>query len=684
MNRKNGWTLIASLTFVASPFNAHAQVTVDQLAKPPKDARQFSIVSASAKHGSDSIWTTPDGTTMIRESIVLRGQIFELDEAIKRGSDGMQVDDTVRGFTPNGDAAETFTRRGESAQWKSQVDAGSAPYKSPAYYITQSATFMDNGLLLEALLAAPDKSLALLPGGRAHAEKLTEATVTNGKTTQVVTAWAITGLFNSPLPVWATAQNKFFGLSIGLAILPAGYEGNLQSLNKAQDEALAARSPILLKQLLNTPAGPVAFTHVKAFLGGTTFADDQTIIVDKGLITAAGPAATTTVPAGAQIIDGTGKTLVPGLWDSHQHFGDDSTGPFLLSLGITSVRDPGNDNALTIARAKRRAKGDLLSPKVYPSVLIDGKGPYSAQLGTIVTSQAEAIAAVDKAKADGFTGIKFYGTYNPAWVAPATAEAHKLGLHVHGHLPAGMRPSQAIADGYDEITHIYFVSMEAMPDSVVNTSNGINRFEGTGRYLKDVDLNAPPMSTLIQTMAAKHIVSDPTLVVVEALFVPINGDLSPAYAPYIGTLPPAMERGFRQGGFTVPKDLTRDDFRKSFSKEVQLVGLMHKAGVPIVAGTDGSGMELVRELELYEQAGFTPEEALAAATIVPAKNVGADKTTGSIEVGKIADLDLVEGDPSKHIGDLRNTRTIMMGGKLMDADALRTASGFSGRPTTNQ
>jgi imidazolonepropionase-like amidohydrolase len=347
------------------------------------------------------------------------------------------------------------------------------------------------------------------------------------------------------------------------------------------------------------------------------------------------------------------------------------------------VRDPGNDNALTIARAKRRANGELLSPKVYPSVLIDGKGPNSAQLGTIVTSQAEAIAAVDKAKADGFTGIKFYGTYNPAWVAPAAAEAHKLGLHVHGHLPAGMRTSQAIAAGYDEITHIYFVSMEAMPDSVVNTSNGINRFEGTGRYLKDVDLNAPPMSTLIQTMAAGHIVSDPTLVVVEGLFVPENGDLSPSYSPYIGTLPPAMERGFRQGGFTVPKDLTRDDFRKSFAKEVQLVGLMHKAGVPIVAGTDGSGMELVRELELYEQAGFTPEEALAAATIVPAKNVGADKTTGSIEVGKVADLDLVEGDPSQHIGDLRHTRIIMMGGKLMDADALRAAGGFSGRPSAD-
>jgi imidazolonepropionase-like amidohydrolase len=102
----------------------------------------------------------------------------------------------------------------------------------------------------------------------------------------------------------------------------------------------------------------------------------------------------------------------------------------------------------------------------------------------------------------------------------------------------------------------------------------------------------------------------------------------------------------------------------------------------MVAGTDGSGMELVRELELYVQAGFTPEEALAAATIVPARLLQVDKTTGTIVAGKVADLVLVDGDPSHRIGDLRNTRLVMMDGKLMDADELRTASGFSGRPKT--
>jgi imidazolonepropionase-like amidohydrolase len=671
-----------AVTMVLGSMAIRAQVPADQLAKPPASAQNFTILSTAGTHGKASIWTASDGSQMSRESLLLRGQVWELDQSVKLGSDGMPSQLIVRGVTPQGDAAETFTVADGIATWKSPVDAGHERYHS-AFYVAEGGTSSGGTqLLIEELLKSPDKSMQLLPGGRAHAERLSDLPVGSGAMAKTVTLWAVTGLSPSPVTVWTTANGKFFGAVGGLSVLPAGYEADLQRLDKAQDEALAARSPALVKALLKTPTGPVAFTHVRAFVEGTHFADDQTIVVDKGLITLMGAAGSISVPKSAQVFDGNGKTLVPGLWDSHMHVGDDSSGPFLLALGITSARDPGNDNMLTIARAKRRAQGELLMPTVYPSSLIDGKGPNSAQVGTVVTSQEEAIAAVRKAKADGFTGIKFYGTYNPAWVGPAAAEAHKLGLHVHGHIPAGMRPSEAIAAGYDEITHIYFVMMEAMPDSVVATSNGISRFDGIGRYAKDVNLSVPPISTLIQTMSERKIASDPTLVVAEALFVPENGELSPAYAPYVGTLPPATERSFRQGGFAVPKDLTREDYRKSYAKLSALVTEMHKSGIAIVAGTDGSGLELVRELELYVAAGFTPEEALEAATIAPAHLVGVDKITGSIAVGKTADLVLVEGDPSKKIGDLRNTRTVMMGGRLMDADALRQASGFSGRPKT--
>ena len=331
-------------------------------------------------------------------------------------------------------------------------------------------------------------------------------------------------------------------------------------------------------------------------------------------------------------------------------------------------------------RLKRAAAGELLSPHVYPSSLIDGKGTYTAQVANVATTEAEAIALVNKAKANGFTGVKFYGTFNPEWLPASIREAHKLGLHVHGHIPAGMRPLEAINAGYDEITHINWVMMQAMPDSVIKVSNGIMRFEGPGRYAKDVDLDGPTITAIVSAMASKKIYSDPTMMAFEGLYVPEKGDLSPSYAPFVGTMPPTTERGFSTGGFAVPKDLTRADYRASWAKMVELLAQMHKAGVPIVAGTDGAGIEIVHELEIYVQAGLTPAEALAAATIVPARLVGQDAKTGSIKVGKAADLVLVEGDPSTRIGDLRQTRVVMLDGKLLDADALRSAAGYSGRP----
>jgi imidazolonepropionase-like amidohydrolase len=660
---------------------AHAQTPVADLAKPPAGAEHFIISSTGGKHGDSWMWRTPDGTLMGRESMNLRGQVFELDSAGTAGADGLPASITVRGFTPTGDAAEKFAIADGQAKWISPIDAGGAPYSAPAFYVAFGGPMQLNAQFVERLLASPDKSLALLPGGKATVEKLTSLEIGDGAKKKTVTAWAVSGLSNSPIPIWTDAENKFFGLAVGMSWLPDGYESERAKMEKAQGDALAARMPALARSLAKSPEIPVAFTNVKLFdADGLRFLSDQTVVVDKGVIVSVGPAAEIKPPSGTQVIDGKGKTLVPGMWDCHMHVGNDYTGLQELSLGITSVRDPGNDDIRTIDRRERAAKGDLLFPHVYPSSLIDGKGPYTAQVANVATSQAEAIAWVDKAKANGFTGVKIYGTFNPAWLKATIAEAHKLGLHVHGHLPAGIRPMDAIKAGYDEITHINWIIMQAMPDDVVKVSNGIMRFEGPGRYARNVDLDAAPMKTLVSTMAAKEIYSDPTMVAFEGLYVPENGDLSPAYAPFVGTLPPATERGFRTGGFAVPKDLTRSDYRASWAKLVQLLARMHKAGVPIVAGTDGAGIEIIRELEIYHEAGLTPAEALAAATIVPARLVGQEKKTGSIKVGKTADLALVEGDPSARLADLRQTRVVMMDGKLMDADALRTAAGFSGRP----
>jgi imidazolonepropionase-like amidohydrolase len=126
--------------------------------------------------------------------------------------------------------------------------------------------------------------------------------------------------------------------------------------------------------------------------------------------------------------------------------------------------------------------------------------------------------------------------------------------------------------------------------------------------------------------------------------------------------------------------MTRADAQASVDHMGEYVAKLYRAGVPIVAGTDGYGMELVRELELYVKGGLTPAEALATATIIPARNVKADKRTGSIAVGKEADLLLVDGDPEQRIGELRHVDQVMSDGYLMDGDALRAEAGYSGMP----
>jgi imidazolonepropionase-like amidohydrolase len=658
-----------------------AQSPMSDLAKPPANARHLVIQSTGGKHGDSWIWIAPNGDRMGRESMNLRGQVFELDSEGKAGTDGMPLTIKVRGVTPSGDAAETFAVNAGSARWKSPIDAGSASYSGPSFYLAQGGPMELTAWFVEALLAKPDKTLNLLPGGKAHAERLTDLVIGTGSTTRTITLWSVTGLSTSPIPMWTDADNKFFAFTSGMGWLPESYAGEQPKIEGVQAKAMAAQAPVLFKKLVTAPDGPVAFTGVRLFdADAARFLTDRTVVVDRGVIVAVGPRESTAVPARARIIDGQGKTLIPGLWDCHMHVGDDYTGVQELSMGVTSVRDPGNNDQRTMDRRTRSAAGELLFPHVYPSSLIDGKGPYTAQVANVATSQAEAISLVDKAKANGFIGVKFYGTFNSAWLPAAIAEAHKLGLHVHGHIPVGLRPMDAINDGYDEITHINWIMMQAMPEEVIEASNGIMRFEGPGRYAKDVDLDGLAINTIVGAMARKHIYNDPTMVAFEGIYVPENGDMAPAYAPFVGTIPPATERGFKTGGFAVPKDLTRADYRASWAKMVELLRRMHQAGVPIVAGTDGAGIEIVHELEIYVQAGFTPAEALAAATIVPARLVGQEAKTGSIQVGKTADLALIEGDPSTRIADLRQTRLVMLDGKLLDADALRSAAGFSGRP----
>jgi len=671
-----------ALLFAACASSAMAAPTPkEQLLVPPANAEHFVVVSEAGKHGDEWKWTLPDGSLAYRESILLRGLIFEQDEVVKLDANGRPVSFTIRGVTPSGDSAETYVIDQGTGRWKSTVDEGQAPAANGVYN-TFGGTFLAGDATVPLYLKAGAAGVDLLPSGHGTLEpSSTTMQVTGAKGPANVRLYFLKGIGQSPAPAWLFDDGRLFGFVGSLALMPEGYDANLKPMIAAQEKAIADLAPAIAQRLL-TPASrqPILFRNVKIYdADKERFVAGQNVVVSDGKIQMVGTMLPK-LPAGTRVIDGAGKTLVPGLWDSHMHVSDDFNALSEVALGVTSARNPGGSIELAVSQRDRRAKGLMVGPEQFNSVIIDQKGPLAAQGSLVVGSLEETIAAVHKVKDAGLTAVKFYTSMNPAWIAPGAAEAHKLGLHVHGHIPAGMRTLDAVNAGYDEITHIYFATMQAMPQAVVDKSNTTLRMTGPGKYFKDVDFNAEPTKTVIKTLAEKKIAVDPTLVVVEGVLISEAGKVSPAYTPFVGTLPPAVERGFKSGPIPLPEGTTREDAKASFKHMLEYVAVMRKAGVPIVAGTDGFGIELVRELELYVEGGMTPAEALATATIDAARNVKADKRTGSIAVGKEADLLLVDGDPEKNIGDLRHVDQVVLDGALLDGDALRKEAGFSGKP----
>jgi len=665
----------------AAPVAQSKPVPKEDLLKPPGDAVQYVVVSEAGQHGSQWRWQLPDGRTAYRWSQELRGWITEMDQVTTIGPDGKIEALTVRGVTTSGDAAEEFRVANGRATWKTANDAGEAA--AAGWYIPAGGVGIANAPMIDALAAAGDAGLNFLPSGKGRMTFGPTQTIQGPGGPRTVQLAFVSGILPSPYPVWLDENKRYFADISFISVIPAAYEGALKQLRNTQEKATADAVAGFAKRFLSPAAkAPVLFDNVQLFDADKgVFLPARAVLAQDGKIAAIGAAGSLKAPAGAQLIDGRGKTLVPGIWDSHLHIGNDWDVLSNMANGITSFRSPGTTFDRAVEATRRRADGSLLMGEPFISVIIDKKDPLAAQGAEVVSSAEEAVAAVRRVKAAGLWGVKFYTSMNPAWIAPAAAEAHKLGLHVHGHVPATMKPSEAVAAGYDELTHLNFVVMESMPRTVIDKANTRQRVEGPARYFKDVDLDAPLMKSFVADLAAKKTIVDPTIVIFEGMLTQDGGKPQPAYAPYMGIISPVLERSvFTAGGYPLVEGLTRDDYRKSYAKMVELVGRLHKAGVPIVAGTDGWGIELIRELEIYRQAGFTPAEAIQSATILPARVVGADKRTGSIAVGKEADMVLVDGDPATDLGALRRVLTVVSDGYVMDANELRKAAGYSGAP----
>ncbi|MFI5162731.1 MAG: amidohydrolase family protein [Sphingobacteriales bacterium] len=384
---------------------------------------------------------------------------------------------------------------------------------------------------------------------------------------------------------------------------------------------------------------------------------DAVILIENGVIKKIGKQGEVSVPAGAKVIDATGKKIFPGLWDMHAHFEQAEWGPAYLAAGVTTVRDCGNEFDFINAIKDAIDGGRGIGPLILKAGIIDGKGKYA--LGIIqADTKEEAVERVDRYKQNGFAQIKIYSSVKPAIVKAICDEAHKQGLTVTGHIPEGMTLIAGVDSGMDMVNHVQYVY------SIMKHNKD-----------RSVDFSDSTSIAAIKFIKDQHVVIDPTLGVFEMSFRSTKDDIT-TIEPAFNTLPLPLQALLKNFGMSPGRSAL---LKPLYQSMVAIVKKLHDAGVTIVAGTDQGfpGLSVPRELELYVQAGLTPADAIQTATIIPARVMNLDKSSGSIEEGKNADLIIVDGDPYKNIRDIRNVTTVIKGEHVYDPGKLHKLVGFS-------
>jgi hypothetical protein len=416
------------------------------------------------------------------------------------------------------------------------------------------------------------------------------------------------------------------------------------------------------------PSGVVALIGASLIDGtGRAPVNDAVVVYDRDKIVAAGPRASVVVPAGAAIVDVSGKTIVPGLWDMHAHFQQVEHGAAYLASGVTTVRDLGNILEFVTGIRDAIDAGTGLGPRILASGLVDGEGQRAA--GTIIIkSPADIVPVLERLKRAGCLEVKIYSSIDPRLVKPIAVEAHRRGMRVVGHVPEGMDVVAALDAGFDGISHAtYLFGPLFAPGEMQKLSRSAIR-----RRITEARFDDPKLAQVVRAFVAKKAFLDDTL----ALFDLLNHSEaeSAKREPGLAKVPREL-RGMFEGA-------RADEVAErsaTFERYLAFVGELHKRGVPIVAGTDIAvpGHSLHRELELYVEAGFSPMEAIQAATIVPARMMRLDKEVGTVEPGKRADLVLLGADPLTDIHNIRKVETVVARGKTYGPGALWKLIGFS-------
>jgi imidazolonepropionase-like amidohydrolase len=637
----------------------------------------YSVITVGRPAGEAELRIEPDGRRLGHFTFNDRGRGPDLRTELRLDAAGLPRSFRVTGHDYLKAAVdERLDEVNGMLTWQSTAEHGQAPSGS-GWYIAMHDSF--DAAFAQALLRAPGHRVKLLPSGEAWIEddKVREIEIAGSH--RRLRRLAIAGLGFEPFLTWLDEDNEAFaGVSTWTSTIRTGAEAAIPAL-VADDQAwVASRAARLATTLAHRPpGGKLAITHARVFDSDRrTVAPDTTVVVDGDRIVAVG-GPETPVPAGAQVIDAHGRTLLPGLWDMHVHLSS-GDGTLDLAAGVTTVRDLGNNLEELAARVARFDAGTELGPHVLRAGLIDGPGPLAAPTGLVASTPDEASAVVARYADAGYAQVKIYSSMPPAMVAGIAAAGHARGLRVSGHIPSGMTAAQAVEAGYDEIQHVNFLFLQFLAGPEDDTRTPL-RFTRVAERAADLDLTGRDVQQFLDLLARHHTVLDPTLVAFDAMFTADPGDLDPVAIPYVKQLPAQTLRFGRNGGLPAP-DGKRAQFRASFTALQRMIKLAWDRKIPIVAGTDDlAGLALSHELELYVEAGIPPADVLSLATIGAARVMRQDRESGSIAVGKRADLVLVNGDPTRDIAAIRRTDAVVCRGVVYDPGELFRAMGMRPR-----
>ena len=430
---------------------------------------------------------------------------------------------------------------------------------------------------------------------------------------------------------------------------------------------------------------PLALTHVTVVdVESGSLRPDQTVIVRDGRIEWTGPAAQARVPAGARVVDATGRYAIPGLWDMHVHTSREGRAlhfwPQFLAYGVTGVREMGSYlDSLQYWRGRARQPGAVAPRIVYSSPMLDGNPP-AWRHGYGVADSAAAVAAVDTMAALGFDFLKVYSRLSRDAYFSIARRARERGIPFAGHIPQSVTPLEASDAGQRSLEHLdermYMTCVpggQARLDAFLDArSSGAPRdsVNATLRRLMEAALigaDAETCRPVLQRLAANGTWITPTLAVARGFHPPpeLMAD------PRLRFVPAGLAQRWAS---TRDSGEDADMERRINERMARMVGLMQAAGVGILAGTDASdeayvfaGSGLHDELQLLVDAGLTPLQALRAGTLNPARYLGALDLMGTVAAGKAADLVLLDADPLRDIRNTTRIFAVVARGRLIDA-----------------